>query len=301
MSAAAKPWKAQDSQDRRSNMVTSSVNAHAKKDGAGSYAWGSAMEVTDYEPVGLANSTKVITVMAAPAAAPIMVQQTMPPAVISDTQQFPTLGAQPAASPVTSVRWAAPAPAVYQAPPVQVAPPVTVAAPRYTTQAAKVVTMTGAATSVSIPPMGSQPTTVSTTVTTAGASPMAGAPRVILGEDMMRAGVTTLDATHPRNAFARKPHHKPFAGTVVATELQEAPAIDWTAAGTTSFQHQVIHQVAQNPAHLGPYIAEKPAIALSTLKAMPSPAAYVPNPRMSKVVASQPKTAKPQVMFRRGC
>mmetsp|Transcript_20453 Transcript_20453/g.57554 ORF Transcript_20453/g.57554 Transcript_20453/m.57554 type:complete len:296 (+) Transcript_20453:91-978(+) len=295
MSAAAK--------DRRSNMVKSSINAPAKKDGAGgSYTWGSAMDVTDYEPVGLASMNQVVMVGPAPVPTPAPVRQES--VCISDAAQFPSLGSQPAASPLTSARWAAPAPAVYQAPPVlQMAP---AAAPAKVSAAAPVtktyvVTQTAArtgpvqATSVRIPPPSSAGATVSTTVTTAGA------PRVVLGEDMLRQGVPALDATHPRNAFARKPHHQPFAGATTVEQLQEAPAIDWTASGTTSFQQQVIHAVAQNPAHLGPYTEVKKGPSLDMLRAMPSPAAYIPNQKLSKQVAAQPKIAKPQVMFQRKC
>mmetsp|Transcript_19137 Transcript_19137/g.31103 ORF Transcript_19137/g.31103 Transcript_19137/m.31103 type:complete len:229 (+) Transcript_19137:90-776(+) len=39
---------------RRSNMANSTVNACAKKDGAGgSYTWGAAMQTSDYEPFGI--------------------------------------------------------------------------------------------------------------------------------------------------------------------------------------------------------------------------------------------------------
>mmetsp|Transcript_20452 Transcript_20452/g.57552 ORF Transcript_20452/g.57552 Transcript_20452/m.57552 type:complete len:290 (+) Transcript_20452:91-960(+) len=289
MSAAAK--------DRRSNMVKSSINAPAKKDGAGgSYTWGSAMDVTDYEPVGLASMNQVVMVGPAPVPTPAPVRQES--VCISDAAQFPSLGSQPAASPLTSARWAAPAPAVYQAPPVLQMAPAAAPAPVTKTY---IVTQTAArtgpvqATSVRIPPPSSAGATVSTTVTTAGA------PRVVLGEDMLRQGVPALDATHPRNAFARKPHHQPFAGATTVEQLQEAPAIDWTASGTTSFQQQVIHAVAQNPAHLGPYTEVKKGPSLDMLRAMPSPAAYIPNQKLSKQVAAQPKIAKPQVMFQRKC
>jgi len=279
-------------------MVKSSINAPAKKDGAGgSYTWGSAMDVTDYEPVGLASMNQVVMVGPAPVPTPAPVRQES--VCISDAAQFPSLGSQPAASPLTSARWAAPAPAVYQAPPVLQMAPAAAPAPVTKTY---IVTQTAArtgpvqATSVRIPPPSSAGATVSTTVTTAGA------PRVVLGEDMLRQGVPALDATHPRNAFARKPHHKPLAGaTTVEQQLQEAPAIDWTASGTTSFQQQVIHAVAQNPAHLGPYTEVRKGPTLDMLRAMPSPAAYIPNQKLSKQVASQPKVAKPQVVFQRKC
>eukprot|EP00411_Alexandrium_monilatum_P003328 CAMPEP_0175282558 /NCGR_PEP_ID=MMETSP0093-20121207/51697_1 /TAXON_ID=311494 /ORGANISM="Alexandrium monilatum, Strain CCMP3105" /LENGTH=292 /DNA_ID=CAMNT_0016577771 /DNA_START=7 /DNA_END=882 /DNA_ORIENTATION=- len=292
MSAAAKSWKVQDHQDRRTNMVTSSIKQPAKKDGAGGcYTWGSASDVADLGLISAPPIAKGVTVVPAAAPATVVTTQQAPAVSISDAQQFPSLGSQPAASPVTSMRWSTPAPTVYQAP--VTVPPTTV-----TTKVVAAAPVQPS--SVNIPPTSSPATTVSSTVTTAGTSPVAaGAPRVILGEDMLRAGVPALDATHPRNAFARKPHHKPFAGTAPAVQVQEAPAIDWTAAGTTAFQQQVIHAVAQNPAHLGPYAEAKPMPAMSVLRATPSPAAYIPNQKLSKQVAAQPKIAKPQVMFMR--
>mmetsp|Transcript_76385 Transcript_76385/g.236539 ORF Transcript_76385/g.236539 Transcript_76385/m.236539 type:complete len:306 (+) Transcript_76385:103-1020(+) len=305
MSAAAKSWKVQD-QDRRSNMVTSSVHAPAKKDGAGGcYTWGSAMDVADYPPINAAAFPQAVTLAPAPAPAqPVVIQQATSVS-ISDAQQFPSLGSAPTASPVASVRWAAPAPAVFQAPPVQTAPATTVTtipATRMVTGAPQVMTQTMAAVPMQATSVTISPATAgaASTVTTL-ATPQS-APRVILGEEMMRQGVPTLDSTHPRNAFVRKPHHRTsLAGTAPAAEIQEAPAIDWTASGTTAFQQQVIHAVAQNPAHLGPYAEAKPAPTLNILKAMPSPTAYIPNPKLSKQVAAQPKFGKPQVMYQRGC
>mmetsp|Transcript_50473 Transcript_50473/g.156217 ORF Transcript_50473/g.156217 Transcript_50473/m.156217 type:complete len:499 (+) Transcript_50473:122-1618(+) len=57
-----------EEKDRRSKMATSTVNAPAKKGGAGgSYTWGKAEDVTDFEPVGVSGAEKVSV---APAAAP---------------------------------------------------------------------------------------------------------------------------------------------------------------------------------------------------------------------------------------
>lgn len=86
-------------QDRRTRMIQSSVNAPAKKGGAGgSYTWGSALDVQDFQPIGVdVASVGVVTaptttyVQAAPAAA-YQYQQ----------QAFPTLGAQPVTRVVNS-------------------------------------------------------------------------------------------------------------------------------------------------------------------------------------------------------
>jgi len=261
MSANVQSRKEEGNKDRRTRMVTSSVNAPVKKDGAGGhYTWGGAMDVKDYEPVGLGGMTKVITVAPAPVQVPVGQPVQLAPAAIQDTQQFPVLGStvQPMIMPATSARWAAPAAAVYAAP-------------------GTIMTAPAAATQVTV----SSPT-------------MIAAPK-----DMLRAGVPALDAQHPRNAFARKPHKA--GGGLADQQIQEAPAIDWTASGTTSFQQQVIHAVAANPAHLGPYTEAKPAAPLSALQAMPAPVTYIPNPRMSKQVTAGPKFGKPQVMFQRKC
>lgn len=81
------------SQDRRSGMANSSVKAPPKKGGAGgSYTWGSALDVTDYESKGLpVTGIGVVTSIG-----PTVV--TSPTAVASPTFQldqgaFPTLGA----------------------------------------------------------------------------------------------------------------------------------------------------------------------------------------------------------------
>jgi len=51
-----------DMKDRHSRMITSSVHAPAKKDGAGgSYTWGGMMDVMDYEPVAALQEPKVHT------------------------------------------------------------------------------------------------------------------------------------------------------------------------------------------------------------------------------------------------
>jgi len=80
-------------QDRRSNMINSSVNQPAKKSGAGgSYTWGTAMDVTDYAPVGITQPVGVVT-----AQAPTIVTQTVAaPAFKMSDDAFPALGGGPA-------------------------------------------------------------------------------------------------------------------------------------------------------------------------------------------------------------
>jgi len=247
-------------------MVTSSVNAPVKKDGAGGhYTWGGALDVMDYEPVGLGGMTKVSTDSPARAQVPAGQPVQFAPMVIQDAQQFPVLGstAQPTLMPATSARWAVPAAAVYAAP-------------------GAVITAPGAITWVNT----SKPA-------------MTSAPKVVVSDDVLHAGVPALDGQRPQNALARRPHRE--GGGPAEQQAQEAPAIDWTAYGTTSFQRHIIHAVAANPAHLGPYAAARPAAPPRTLQAVPSPAAHVPKPKTSKRVAAGPKVGKPQVMFQRKC
>lgn len=98
-----------ENRDRRTRMIDSSVNAPAKKDGyGGSYTWGGAMDVIDYEPKGV-TIQKVSTV-----AAPTVVQQTMAapavtslPVAISDASAFPALGSV-TISPPTVTKWGPP-------------------------------------------------------------------------------------------------------------------------------------------------------------------------------------------------
>jgi hypothetical protein len=79
---------------RHTNMIHSSINAAPKKDGAGgSYTWGDAAEVTDYELLGFdANSVGVVT-SAAPCS--IQVAPTVLPAPLDvkleDHDAFPSL------------------------------------------------------------------------------------------------------------------------------------------------------------------------------------------------------------------
>jgi len=90
-------------QDRRSNMVNSSVNGQPAKGGAGgSYTWGSALDVQDYAPMGVGAGYGVVM-----APQPQMVQTVAAPAFQMDQQAFPVLGAPPTM--VTQGPWGPPA------------------------------------------------------------------------------------------------------------------------------------------------------------------------------------------------
>lgn len=78
-------------QDRRSNMVNSSVNAPMKKGGAGgSYTWGAATDVQDFVPVGVAPGT--VGVVTAPQVVTGGYVTQAAPAFQMDQSAFPVLG-----------------------------------------------------------------------------------------------------------------------------------------------------------------------------------------------------------------
>jgi len=86
-------------QARRSRMIQSSVNQPAKKGGAGgSYTWGSAADVQDFQPIGF--DVASVGVVTAPATT--YVQATPSAAYQYQQQAFPTLGAQPMTQVVNS-------------------------------------------------------------------------------------------------------------------------------------------------------------------------------------------------------
>merc|ERR1719468_1353167 len=104
-------------------------------------------------------------------------------------------------------------------------------------------------------------------------------PKVILGQDKMRAGVYP-DSQHPRNAFVKKPH-KQLDGSIV--QEGTSGAIDWTTSGTTAFQQQVMQALqANNPAHLSPYVTQTTQPSLTSLKMALAPAVSVPAPKIVK-------------------
>lgn len=90
--------------DRRTNMANSSVNAPPKKGGAGGgYTWGSPLDVTDYEPVGVTGSVGVVTQSLPVVSSPTAVAAGTPTSFQMTQQAFPNaLGAAPAKVAVSS-------------------------------------------------------------------------------------------------------------------------------------------------------------------------------------------------------
>mmetsp|Transcript_22436 Transcript_22436/g.62755 ORF Transcript_22436/g.62755 Transcript_22436/m.62755 type:complete len:244 (-) Transcript_22436:91-822(-) len=82
-------------QDRRTRMLASSVNANAKKNGAGgSFTWGGILDVQDYSPVGVTNASKVtVATQAAPMPSTMPVAMAVQPLQVSlqDRGHFPSL------------------------------------------------------------------------------------------------------------------------------------------------------------------------------------------------------------------
>lgn len=318
-------------------MSTSSVHAPAKKDGAGgAYTWGTAADVTDYEPVGLGGATQVTLAPSPAAAAPSAVptngaeQQQV---VISNLQQFPTLGQGASATVAAAGTWGTGSPTAAAA--VRTAPAfVAHAAPAVVLKAVppQVVSMTQPAQLRATTAPLAPPPVVAVAITeeewqlvqnhrkarsSAGgteAPPAAGQaePEQILAvvqptptlpariQEAVRSNVT-FDAQHPRNVFARKPHVAAGGGAV---EQQPGPplTIDWSGAGNLAFQTQVIHAAAANPAHLAVNAVVRPGPTLSDLRARPSVAAEIPKLSKQQMgVGTAPKFAKPQVIMQRKC
>lgn len=96
---------AEDKNKRATRMIHSSLNAPAKKGGAGGgYTWGSALDVADYEPTdyqGIVGSVGVVTSPVA-VSTPTVVASGPATSFQMDQSAFPTLGAAPAVVPVTS-------------------------------------------------------------------------------------------------------------------------------------------------------------------------------------------------------
>jgi len=114
--------KGMDDKDRRSRMANSTVNAPAKKDGAGgSYTWGSAGDIVDYEPVGLGGMTKVTTAPAEDSAPTPNGVDERPE--VKDPKQFPALSTVTATPSPATIAWG---PAIHTKPTVVQTPPVAV-------------------------------------------------------------------------------------------------------------------------------------------------------------------------------
>jgi len=311
--------KGMDDKDRRSRMANSTVNAPAKKDGAGgSYTWGSAGDIVDYEPVGLGGMTKVTTAPAEDSAPTPNGVDERPE--VKDPKQFPALSTVSATPSLATTAWG-PAirakPTVVQTPPVYVASQpsqrtlvATVSATSTGAASAHPVTVTiteeewqllqdrrkslkaSAATAESVPAVQPAPAVVA-----AETAPVAQATAAVPVnvQEAMRTGVT-FDAQHPRHVFARKPHTVEAA---VKQEIIAQPSIDWSGSGNLAFRTEVIHAAAHNPAHLSVHAAPRPAPTLQDLKARPSPAAYIPSKQ--PIMSSGPKFGKPQVIMQRKC
>mmetsp|Transcript_13931 Transcript_13931/g.25701 ORF Transcript_13931/g.25701 Transcript_13931/m.25701 type:complete len:311 (-) Transcript_13931:122-1054(-) len=295
-------------QDRRTkHVVHSSVNAPAKKGGAGGhYTWGTALSVTDYEPVGV-GMTKigVDTVTTLPVGESGVVWHDRPAPPTLSSEAFPALGSS--ASP-TSMTWTKVPDKVFQAPPPTtpvVATTVrTVPAVGSTTIAAPTVVTAAPATTVSSTKVHARPVAVPAAapepwmvvshnkhgkiVTTPEAVPDPEPFKGPLSADLLREGVPAFDGQHPRNQFARKPNHVPLA-TTIAAEPAAPAAIDWSSFGTVALQTQVL-QANANPAHLSPYVQAKPAPTMQELKAMPPKNTFVPKSYV------QPKPQPPRIM-----
>lgn len=189
--------------DRRTRMVMSSVNAPAKKGGAGgAYTWGNPLDVQQYEGGPAVSSPTAaampVGVMMAPA--PTMITSTVSAPTTTfkmDMNAFPTLGATPA--PVTAVQsW--------------------------------------------------------------GPRPVPSPAEVILSSESLRTGaLDVVDAQHPRNQFAKKPHVRPATTVVQSAPIQQG-LIDWSQAGMPEAVVRSILHSNEGAAHLGPYAQAAPSV-----------------------------------------
>jgi hypothetical protein len=77
----------------------------------------------------------------------------------------------------------------------------------------------------------------------------------------LRQGVE-FDSSHPRNQFAKKPHHQEGGATI-----QQVPGnIDWTGDGVPKEVQSKIIKGSQNPAHLSAHQQPAPQVPLKDLK-----------------------------------
>jgi len=91
----------------------------------------------------------------------------------------------------------------------------------------------------------------------------------------LRQGVE-FDSSHPRNQFAKKPHHQEGGAAMVQTVSNN---IDWTSDGMPKEVQSEIIKGSQNPAHLSMHQQPAPAqVPLKDLKELtkqsPPPAKY---------------------------
>eukprot|EP00931_Biecheleriopsis_adriatica_P098355 TRINITY_DN722_c0_g1_i14.p1 TRINITY_DN722_c0_g1~~TRINITY_DN722_c0_g1_i14.p1 ORF type:complete len:269 (-),score=65.05 TRINITY_DN722_c0_g1_i14:67-873(-) len=230
------PFAQQVDKDRRSRMVTSSINQPARKGGNGSFGWGDAAEYgpDDVEtcfPRAAAVAPSKVTV------APTFsdwtcleaaeLPKSMPEAM--NMKEFPALSSH-----------------------VRVQQP-TVWGP----------VKAEASTSTS-PPSPSEPAEMTESAESLKPSPSW--PSTSQGK--LRSGsVERFDAQHPRSQFARKPRRS-VHGSDINSEGKEEDGfvvVDWSSAGTTGVSGVILQQNT-NAAHVSPYAKPEAPVALSVLK-----------------------------------
>eukprot|EP00931_Biecheleriopsis_adriatica_P098354 TRINITY_DN722_c0_g1_i13.p1 TRINITY_DN722_c0_g1~~TRINITY_DN722_c0_g1_i13.p1 ORF type:complete len:269 (-),score=63.97 TRINITY_DN722_c0_g1_i13:67-873(-) len=230
------PFAQQVDKDRRSRMVTSSINQPARKGGNGSFGWGDAADYgpDDVEtcfPRAAAVAPSKVTV------APTFsdwtcleaaeLPKSMPEAM--NMKEFPALSSH-----------------------VRVQQP-TVWGP----------VKAEASTSTS-PPSPSEPAEMTESAESLKPSPSW--PSTSQGK--LRSGsVERFDAQHPRSQFARKPR-RAVQESDINSEEKEADGfvvVDWSSAGTTGVSGVILQQNT-NAAHVSPYVKPEAPVALSVLK-----------------------------------
>eukprot|EP00928_Gymnodinium_smaydae_P019368 TRINITY_DN1741_c0_g1_i1.p1 TRINITY_DN1741_c0_g1~~TRINITY_DN1741_c0_g1_i1.p1 ORF type:complete len:227 (-),score=40.60 TRINITY_DN1741_c0_g1_i1:72-752(-) len=118
--------------------------------------------------------------------------------------------------------------------------------------------------------------------------------QVAAAQSAVRTDVT-YDSTHPRNAFARKPHTKSSGGSAIVPAEVAQPMIDWSQAGTQAIQQTMLHVAAHPP----PVVHAQPAVPLSVLRAQPHPVTIVP--AIQKGYPTKPQfSSRPMVTQPRG-
>jgi len=233
------PFAQQVDKDRRSRMVTSSINQPARKGGNGSFGWGDAAE---YGP----DDVETCFPRAA-AVAPSKV--TVAPAFSDWTCLETAESKQPAKSipeatnmeefPALSSHVRVQQPTVWG--PVKVEASTSTAPPSPSAQAEATES------AESLKPSPSSPST---------------------SQGKLRSGsVERFDAQHPRSQFARKPRHSAQDSDVNSEEKEEDGfvVVDWSSTGTTGISGVILQQNT-NAAHVSPYVKPEAPVALSVLK-----------------------------------
>lgn len=105
--------------DRRSNMVTSSVNQPMKKGGAGAYSWGAVGSVTDFVSTPVMQSS--VTLAPAPQ---VVIQAAQPFTGSLGANAFPSLGSTVVSSGAATGAWAGGSQALFQRAPQPISAPI---------------------------------------------------------------------------------------------------------------------------------------------------------------------------------